>query len=63
MDIDTPFGCVIQLGVLSMNMMSPGHRVPETLLNVSLRFVLLSEINGRNRYGLVFSVTLGTVCK
>jgi hypothetical protein len=26
-----------------MNMMSPGHRVPETLLNVSLRFVCFQK--------------------
>jgi len=34
MVIGTPFGCLIQLGVLSMSMIAPGHRVPETLLNV-----------------------------
>lgn len=46
MVIDTPFGCVIQLGVLSMNMMDPGHRVPEIMS--SPLFVFLSERNGRD---------------
>lgn len=55
MVIDTPFGRVIQLGVLSMNMTSPGHRVPEIMS--SPLFVFLSERNGSGRYDLVLPVT------
>jgi hypothetical protein len=42
MVMDTPFRCLIQLGVLSMSMIGPGHRVPEIPLDVFPAFVLLS---------------------